>query len=113
MLLSLHFLREYTLEEVANKLKITKQSVQDHKERIVCKVYKASDQDSVAYVESFLAWYYNEFESVPASPLLEKLANFVLRPYIGDKTIEHKILSGYSLERRDQKQTNYIEWVGC
>jgi RNA polymerase sigma factor (sigma-70 family) len=36
-----HFLREYTLEEVAEKLQITKQSVQEHKERTVTKVYKA------------------------------------------------------------------------
>lgn len=73
---------------------------------------EASDDERLSYVENFLEWYYSEFQDTPSMALVEKLGNFILRPYIGSKPgMEYKILSVYSLERRESKQNAYMDEV--
>lgn len=70
---------------------------------------EASDNERLDYIENFIKDFEREFECSPNSFLIESMANLLLRPYIGDKSMEYKILSVFSLERREQKQVKYIE----
>lgn len=74
-------------------------------------VIEASDEERLAYVTNFIEEFYREFGGYPNSLLIENLANLLLRPYIGSKEEEYKILSSYSLDRREQKQVNYLDEV--
>lgn len=75
---------------------------------------ESSDEERVEYVSEFLEDYWNEHGEKPKIAVRERLANFILRPYIGlkiedGKEVEYKILSSYSIDRREGKQVGYID----
>lgn len=81
---------------------------QKYKDTFKCYI-EASDDERLEYIKNFIDDFEREFGCLPNSFLIENMANLLLRPYIGDKSMEYKILSVFSLERREKKQVRYIE----
>lgn len=67
----------------------------------------APDAMRLQFANSFLNNYRNEHKENPAGAVIERLGNFLLRPYIGNKDAEYLILSSYSLERRQANEIIY------
>jgi hypothetical protein len=72
----------------------------------------ACSGDRIEIVEKFLEEYWEENEELPKQNVLEMMAAFILRPYIGNKEDEYKILSVFSLERRESNQVPYLDDLG-
>lgn len=69
----------------------------------------ACDVKRLEFVNNFLIEYEKEYDDEPAQVIIERLGNFLLRPYIGDKSTEYLILSSYSLDRRQANEACYYE----
>lgn len=67
----------------------------------------ASGTDRIRITNQFLDQYYCRYNKWPAPAVIERLANFILKPYIGRKDEEYKILSVYTLERHRSREQVY------
>jgi hypothetical protein len=68
-----------------------------------------SDEERLRIVTTFLEEYREEYKVFPTLAVIERLTNFMLKPYVGRKNEEYKILSEYTLERHRSKEVQYRE----
>ncbi len=67
----------------------------------------ASDRERIEITTYFLAEHFKEYGKHPAPAVVERLGNFVLKPYINKKDEEYKILSIYTMERHRSREQVY------
>lgn len=68
-----------------------------------------TDEQRIALVNEFVEEHRNEYGKFPPPPVLERCANFILKPYTSLKTEEYKILSVYTMERQRSKEQQMYE----
>jgi hypothetical protein len=68
-----------------------------------------TDEQRIALVNEYVEEHRDEFGKFPPPPVLERCANFILKPYNGIKTDPYKILSIYTLEGQRSKEQQMYE----
>lgn len=68
-----------------------------------------TDEQRVALVNDYVEEHRNEFGKFPPPPVLERCANFILKPYISNRDREYKILSVYTIERQKSREQQMYE----
>ena len=68
-----------------------------------------TDDQRVTLVNDYVESHRNQFGKFPPPPVLERCANYILRPYTGIKTDEYKFLSVYTLEGQRSKEQQMYE----
>jgi hypothetical protein len=78
------------------------------------KIRKAADPDltdeqRIAIVNAFVEEHRDKYGKFPPPPVLERCANFILRPYISNREEEYKIISVYTMERHRSREQQMYE----